>query len=39
MAEIVSPPPIIDISEFILVLEEIFFAIDTVPFEKFLFSK
>ena len=34
-----SPPPTIDIKEFLFVLSEIFFAKEIVPFEKFLFSK
>ena len=39
IAEIVSPPPSIDIRDFVVVFAEIFFAIAKVPVEKFLFSK
>ena len=35
----VSPPPRIEIKDFLTVFSEIFFAIAIVPIEKFLFSK
>ena len=37
IAEMVSPPPSIDIRDFLAVFSEIFFAIAEVPVEKFLF--
>ena len=39
IAEIVSPPPTIDIKLFVFVFSEIFLAIEIVPSEKFRFSK
>ena len=39
IAAIVSPPPSIDIRDFLAVLSEIFFAIAKVPSEKFIFFK
>ena len=39
MAEIVSPPPTIDIKDFNLVLLEIFSANEIVPFYKILIFK
>ena len=38
IAATVSPPPTIDIKDFDFVFSAIFFAIDKVPIEKFLFS-